>query len=439
MRALIGWALLMVTVVLALRHPRVALFGLVACDYIRPQQGEDGRVLWGFEGVKFSMVLNGLALLLLLLGARRFPLRWERFHGGVALLFLSVVNSAVFAFRPELAWPRVYDYLLTVLQYVFICAFIRDLEDLRKLYWAIGLSVALVGVRYCYGKFVLGEYGWEGPTGDRNELAMTMVMALPFLFVLSLTARKVAARVVALVAIAPCALVTVFSLSRGGFLGLLAVGLYVLFRLHHKKWLIGLAVVGVVAGISLVPPEFYERIGTVKTAHRDDASSRGRINAWYAAVEMAKDRPLTGVGVGNFLVHFRRYAPDPDDPHVAHSSFFQILGDAGLPGLLSWLFLVGALWAGAARVEKHLIYTRRGRWTDERYYVLAVKAAWLGYVVCGAFLSQEDFDFFYHLLGITSRLMVFVVVREGSSPAVVALSSVGSGARCSAGRGAVVT
>jgi probable O-glycosylation ligase (exosortase A-associated) len=416
MRGLIGWALLMATVLMALRRPRIALYGLVACDYARPQSGTDGRVLYGFENVKISLVLNVVALLMLAVGTQKYRLRWERFHGGVLALYLAVLSSAVFAFKPELASNRVYDYTLTLLQYVFICAFIRDLADLRGLYWAIGLSVALVSTRYCYGKFRLGEYGWEGPTGDRNELAMIIVMAMPFLFVLALTAKKKALRLLALGSIAPCALVIVFSLSRGGFLGLAAVALYILFRLHHKKWLIALAIVGVLAGLSMVPPEFYERIGTVKTAHTQDASSRGRINAWYAAVAMAKDRPLTGVGVGNFLVRFGRYAPDPKDVHVAHSSFFQILGDTGVPGALTWVYLVVALWIMAAKAERRVKRLDRGAWTDERYYIFAVKASWIGYVICGAFLSQEDFDFFYHLLGITSRLLVFGVVRAAVVP-----------------------
>ncbi len=432
MRALIGWAILLFAVVMSTRHPRAALFGLIATDYIRPQGGEDARVLWGFEAVKFSMVLNAVALIALLFAARKYPLKWERFHGGILWLFLAVVSSALFSFKPALAWPRVYDYFLTLIQYVFICAFIRTLDDMRKLYWSIGLSIAFISLRYCYGKFALAEYGWEGPTGDRNELAMMIVMALPFLFVLALTAKKWTARLLALAAIAPCALVIVFSLSRGGFLGLAAVGLYILFRLHHKRWIVGLAIVGVLAGMSLVPPEFYARIGTVKTAAQTDASSRGRINAWHAAIAMAQDRPLTGVGVGNFLVHFRKYAPDKDDVHVAHSSFFQMLGDTGIPGVAAWIFLVVMLWFVAARVEKRITKLDRGAWSDARYYAFAVKAAWLGYVICGAFLSQEDFDFFYQLLAITSRLVAFTAAREvaartlpGMAPAVARIGAPG--------------
>jgi O-antigen ligase len=104
------------------------------------------------------------------------------------------------------------------------------------------------------------------------------------------------------------------------------------------------------------------------------------------------------------------YAPVPEDVHVAHNSFFQILGDAGVPGAAVWLFLVIALWRTASRVERSVRLSERGGWTDARYYVIAVKASWIGYVVCGAFLSQEDFDFFYQLLAITSRLVVLTAV-----------------------------
>src|SRR5687768_12341118 len=111
----------MVGVVFAFRNPRAALFGLVACDFIRPQSGEDGRVVFGLETVKFSLVLNLVAIVMLVVRAGKYRLRWEKFHGGVLCILLAVAWSALWAFRPALRWPRVYDYTLTVLQYVFIC------------------------------------------------------------------------------------------------------------------------------------------------------------------------------------------------------------------------------------------------------------------------------------------------------------------------------
>ena len=43
---------------------------------------------------------------------------------------------------------------------------------------------------------------------------------------------------------------------------------------------------------------------------------------------------------------------------------------------------------------------------------MGLKASWIGYALCGAFLSQEDMDFFYHLVAITSRYTVFIREKE---------------------------
>jgi len=151
---------------------------------------------------------------------------------------------------------------------------------------------------------------------------------------------------------------------------------------------------------------------SIGSAAKKDASAIGRLNAWGAAREMVRDRPFWGVGSGNFLVYFRRYAPDPNDVHVAHSSFYQLMGEQGLPGLIVWLYLVLMTWTVASWCEMRIIRIEKGKWSETRYMLVALKASWIGYVFCGAFLSQEDMDFFYHLVAITSRYTVFVREKE---------------------------
>ena len=191
-------------------------------------------------------------------------------------------------------------------------------------------------------------------------------------------------------------------------LGLGAVGGYQLYRLHHKRWLVVVGVFGALVGLANLPTEITARFMTIGMAAQQDASAIGRLNAWSAARHMVRDRPFWGVGSGNFLVWFHRYAPDPDDVHVAHSSFYQLLGEQGLPGLGVWLYLVIMCWLVASWCEMRLERIHKKQWTEARYMLVAVKASWIGYVLCGAFLSQEDMDFFYHLLAITSRYTVFV-------------------------------
>lgn len=418
MLATIGWVVLVITVLMSLRNPRVAVFGMIWYDHIRPGDefiyrfNTDGFFLADARTVKFSITYYAVAALMLLVQYRRYRITSDRFHWSIFFMFLAVVNSALFApcFGPAII--RVDDYYKMFLQYYFICAFIRDEKQMRSLFWAIGLALLMVSFRYCYGKFILGEYRFEGATGDRNEMAMAMVMAFPFFLILGLTSQRRVTKIIAFASLAPLAASILFSLSRGAMLGLIAVNAYTLYRLHHKRWLIVLGVVVAIVGLMNMPPQIVARFSTIGTASKQDASAIGRLNAWSAARHILADRPMNGMGVGNFLVYFRRYADDPEDVHVAHSSFYQLMGDMGYPGLIVWIYNVAMLWFVTTWLEMRVTRLDRGKWTDTRYYLLIIKAAWVGYALCGAFLSQEDMDFFYHLLAICSRFSVFIEVRE---------------------------
>jgi probable O-glycosylation ligase (exosortase A-associated) len=410
MRAILGYIILVITVLYAVsRNHRWALFGMIACDNIRPG---DPFIGFGMESVRFSITYYVVGLGLLLVFYRRYRITFDRFHWPILLLFMSVVNSGLHA--P--CWgPAVFQidfWFKMLLQYYLICAFIRDEKEMRELYWAIALSVVVVGIRYCYGKFFTYERRFEGATGDRNEMAMAMAMAVPFVFILGLTTRDVRKRMFIWSLLIPIGLSNVLSLSRGGMLGMIGVSGYLLYRLHHKRWIVVVGVVGGLVVLGNLPTEVTARFMTIGHASRTDESARGRLNAWDASKAMARDRPMTGVGVGNFLVYFKRYAPNPNSIHVAHSSFYQLLGEQGLPGVAVWLYLVVMVWVVASWAEVKLNRLERGAWTPGRYYLIALKASWIGYVSCGAFLSQEDMDFFYHLVAITSRFTVFLNHRE---------------------------
>ncbi len=410
MRVALGYMILLVTVLYALtRNHRWALFGMIACDNIRPG---DEHIGFGMESVRFSITYYIVALALLLVFYRRYRITSDRFHWAVLLMFLSVVNSALHAPCYGPAAFQIDNYYKMLMQYYLICAFIRDERESRELYWAIGLSVVTVAIRFCWGKFIGYERNFEGATGDRNEMAMACVMAVPFMAILGLTTKHIVYRAIAWATLVPLVLTIGFSLSRGGMLGMIAVGGYILYRLHHKRWLIVVGIAVALVGVANMPSEIVQRFATIGSASKKDASAIGRLNAWGAAKNMARDRPFTGVGSGNFLVWFKRYAPDPNDIHVAHSSFYQLLGEQGYPGVAIWIWLVIMCWMVASWVEVRIVKLEHGAWTNTRYYLVMIKASWVGYVLCGAFLSQEDMDYFYHLLAIVSRFTVFARRRE---------------------------
>lgn len=80
----------------------------------------------------------------------------------------------------------------------------------------------------------------------------------------------------------------------------------------------------------------------------------GRMIIWETAVEMVKDRPLTGVGAGAFDDAYDHYATRPNDPfrsggsydggvYHAHQMYVSFAAESGLIGLAGLLILIALI------------------------------------------------------------------------------------------------
>ena len=118
-----------------------------------------------------------------------------------------------------------------------------------------------------------------------------------------------------------------------------------------------LVVVGAVAAI--MPQEWYDRMSTIET-YEQDTSAMSRINAWWTAYNLAKDR-VTGGGFDTF--HARRYlilyAPDPTSTPDVHSIYFEIMGEHGFIGFTMFMLLAWFTWNTGNRIRR-LAKDKRG-------------------------------------------------------------------------------
>jgi O-antigen ligase len=83
-----------------------------------------------------------------------------------------------------------------------------------------------------------------------------------------------------------------------------------------------------------------------------DASNLERINRWACAIEMFKERPLLGFGPGTYQFEYAQFQ-EPENLTIistnfgdlgnAHSEYLGALSESGIFGLISFLFLVGAM------------------------------------------------------------------------------------------------
>lgn len=156
-----------------------------------------------------------------------------------------------------------------------------------------------------------------------------------------------------------------FTSSRAGLLAFLAVTLA--FAVYQsKKHLLRLApLLVLLAGLLLLGGifRFYpERdvtssyaLSRVFDSARQAVKLEGLIerfqvtrrNLWWGALEMARERPLTGVGPGLYYRNVRNYYPQSGggwrpEAENAHNYYLQVLAELGWPGLLAFLLLIGS-------------------------------------------------------------------------------------------------
>ena len=158
------------------------------------------------------------------------------------------------------------------------------------------------------------------------------------------------------------------SYARGAWLALVA-GLSA-FWLIKKGWLLKTYVLVILLGGCFVywlqhndrylafAPEhdttiFHKDFGEhlIATYQGKDVSTAERFYRWVAGVRMSSDRPATGFGPTTFYQHYKSYAlplfrtwvSDNREQSTVHNYFLLLLIEQGVPGLLLFLLLVGAL------------------------------------------------------------------------------------------------
>ena len=244
--------------------------------------------------------------------------------------------------------------------------------------------------------------------GDGNDFSLSICIVAPMAIELALASKSRIVRLFWWGALLVLCLAVVASQSRGGTLGLAAVAGYLWLRSPRKALTMILALVGVAAILAYAPDQYFERMRTI-SHYEADGSAMGRITAWKAAIQMCIDHPLWGVGAGMFPVSFGTiYRPAEHMPWLtAHSMYFLLLGELGIPGVLVLLGLI----FGNLRANRRVMRARDAVAEDKRLglfpqgpnrMLYLLSASMVGFAVCGAFLSVA----YYPHLFVLTALMV---------------------------------
>lgn len=313
------------------------------------------------------------------------------FSAGLSSLFrtlagLVILLVAVTALSLQRGWPC---YIVKFAVLAGVVSFSLGLQDAFSV-----LNEPSITFRWQLSQ------GSNGLMSNINLYASFLLLLLPFSLAAVVVLRRWW-RWSALLVCAALLLMIAYIQTRAVYLGLAAGALVVslaMLRFGQKlgvaRWLpwmlsalLAVAMVGTVVFAATQEENVVARRlkSIVAPATIHDSGGRGVV--WLATLRMAADRPLLGVGAGNFTVHLHDYL-NFDDPEFSslppnwlqpHNDFLWVLAEMGIVGFLLYIgIFVVAFW--------HLLTALRSDLPRDRLWMAVFVAMGLtGYLVVSFF------------------------------------------------------
>lgn len=362
---------------------------------------------------------------------RSIKLVWTRELKLFLLLCAIITFGMIFSTDRWNSYAKWTDVWLKITVMTFAIAWL--IKSPRDFQWAVSLfmlSALLVGLVVIYNK-VHGLGLVEGTRvtiqnetltntgndpirsinvlGDPNDLALILLFPFAYALAFTLSPRTGLNRFLGIITAPALLMAIVFTQSRGGLIGVLCTGAAILRKYVRSRIL--LIAIGACAAIGLaMAMGLSERSSGGFKDYQDgglDESSMSRIHAWRAAISMAVSRPLTGVGLSNYVPNYWFHTPEwLGHNKTAHSAWFEALAEIGFPGVIVLVLLIYGALRTSFLNHKVLIANRAPRTlvaTAE-----ATFAALVGLCAAGTFLSIAFNWPFYIIIALTASMQIYI-------------------------------
>ena len=230
-----------------------------------------------------------------------------------------------------------------------------------------------------------------------------------------------------------CLLMPVGTQARTGLVCVAVLGMLMLRSTKRRfTYIAVIAALGLIA-VPLLPHSFTERMSTIRN-HQSDQSASTRVAVWKWTIEYAKTHPFGGgfdayrqnsvsydtiksenAGDNNTAIETERIV---EKARAYHSSYFEMLGEQGYPGLALWLLLhiMGVVHMEIIRRRYAKNPPAELAWVTP--LADALQQAQIVYLFGGAFVGIAFQPFCYMLVGLQCGLSAYIgrVKRSTSAP-----------------------
>ena len=253
----------------------------------------------------------------------------------LALFMIWICITYVFSYNVEGSTDMLKKVMKIDFMILVSIALLSTRKHINTFVWVIVLSLGFYGVKGGIFTIATGGnhrvWGPGGFIGGNNEIALALIIVIPFMYYLLLQADRKWVKYGLVAAMLLSAAAAIGSHSRGALLAIAAMAIYLWLK-APRKILVGSALVIAGSALLALMPEMWEaRMGTIAN-YEQDASAMGRINAWWTAYNVANSQ-LTGAGFDMYTREiFAMYAPNPQ----RHSCCTQYLFSGSRRTWLHW-------------------------------------------------------------------------------------------------------
>ena len=370
--------------------------------------GQVHEMIPGLKYLKLGTITTTILYILVIVELRN--MKWSSVVIWRLLFFLAMLPGLIFGFNRGAIFIGVKNEASLVLAFFLGgILFFRTMNDLRKIQSAFIVLAAALSL------WAITHSG-RGPglLGDENDVALVMVMLLPFPFFKLLEKLSLRGFVIYLL-IFFCTLAGIAStLSRGGMVGTLVVLAACWLKSRYKISTIVVLFLLVAVVVVFGPNNESSRKGvslvsefqTISDTHETTADER--LFYWGLSWKMFEARPIFGVGArawgdaawsGLVNTGGRKFSN-----MTPHSIYFQLISELGLAGIIPWLGIVLSCFFGFRYLLPENLNRQMGvellhntdplfvkQLEDRRKFFsnfgLALGIGLLGFLASGAFLS----------------------------------------------------
>lgn len=383
--------------------------------YLLFEFGRPQDVIPGLATIPFA---TGLSVLIFLNVVRSGKINFSRLQTKLWIpLFMIMAMHVPIAMNNYRALMTLKDMILLYAVYLGITVFVDSTEKMMtliKMWFGIHAFLAIIGT-------LQGGRGIGGWMGDENDFCMVMNMVVPFAYFLLFSVTSPIQKIKYLAFLGTFVLAAMATLSRGGFIGLAAVGAYCWFRSPKKGNALVVLLITVMFMMLFAPQTYWDEIAssTSDETMGEEGTGGARLYTWGIGMEMFYANPIIGIGQANFPWTVNIYESDEKfhdrsfAGREAHSAWVTLIAELGLAGTLivgGMLFqcyrdlaFVRRTFTSQQMREKHGQIMKAGE--DVRAYLArAMEGSLIGFIMSSVFISTLWYPSMWIMIGLVVAL-----------------------------------